>query len=185
MQDTIIARALPASASPALRYGIPLLAGVALLTASAKLQIPFWPVPMTLQTLAVLLIGATCGARLGLATVAAYLALGFAGAPIFATGGGPAYLAGPTAGYLFGFAAAAFVVGQLSARGAGQSLGGIIAALLIGEVLIFGPGVLWLSSLVGIEKAVGVGLVPFLPAELLKVALAATLWIALARNGRG
>lgn len=181
MNDRTISVAAPA----ALRLAVPLLVGVALLAASARLQVPFWPVPMTLQTLAVLMIGALCGARLGAATVAAYLALGFAGAPVFAGGGGPAYIAGPTAGYLFGFLAAAFAVGALAGRGFGRSLAGMLAALAIGEVLIFAPGVAWLGTIVEMEKALAGGLLPFVPAELLKIGLALALWHALGRRRSG
>lgn len=91
--------------------------GTLLLIASARVQVPFWPVPMTMQTFVVLIIGATCGARLGAATVALYLAQGAVGLPVFAGGGGLAYMAGPTGGYLVGFLVAAVVVGWLAERG--------------------------------------------------------------------
>ena len=145
--------------------------GIALLTLASKVQVPFWPVPMTLQTLAVLMIAATAGMRLAGATVFAWLALGAVGAPVFATGAGLAYMAGPTGGYLAGFLAAAALVGHLADRGHGRTLASAAVMLLMGEVAIFGLGTGWLSALMGTERAIAAGLLPFLPGELLKVAL--------------
>ncbi len=152
--------------------------GVALLTLASRVQVPFWPVPMTLQTLAVLMIGATAGARLGGATVLAWLGLGAVGVPVFATGAGLAYMAGPTGGYLAGFLLAAIVVGYLADRGYGRSVLSAITMLLVGEVAIFALGTGWLSVLFGAEKAVAVGLMPFIPAEILKVALGTAILAA-------
>lgn len=152
--------------------------GVAILTLASKVQVPFWPVPMTLQTLAVLMIGATAGARLGGATVLAWLGLGAVGVPVFATGAGLAYMAGPTGGYLAGFLLAAIVVGHLADRGHGRSIVSAVGMLLAGEVAIFALGTGWLSVLFGAEKAVAVGLIPFIPAEILKVALGTAILAA-------
>jgi biotin transport system substrate-specific component len=151
------------------------LAGVVLLALSSKVQVPFWPVPMTLQTAVVLLIGASYGARMAGATLASYLAAGAVGLPVFASGAGLAYMAGPTGGYLAGFFVAAVVMGWLSTKGYGRTNVGAVGLMLLGQALIFGVGVAWLSVLFGVEKAVAVGLVPFVPAELLKTALAAAL----------
>ncbi|WP_395685990.1 biotin transporter BioY [Aestuariivirga sp.] len=145
--------------------------GVLLLTLASKVQVPFWPVPMTLQVLAVLMIGATAGARLGGATVLAWLALGAVGVPVFATGAGLAYMAGPTGGYLAGFLAASLLVGYLADRGLGRGIGSAVLMLLAGLAAIYALGLGWLGSLIGFEKAVAVGLMPFIPAEVLKLAL--------------
>jgi biotin transport system substrate-specific component len=145
--------------------------GVVLLTLASKVQVPFWPVPMTLQVLAVLMIGATAGARLGGATVLAWLALGAIGAPVFATGAGLAYMAGPTGGYLAGFLAAAIVTGYLADRGHGRTVLSALLMLLAGVAVIYALGLGWLAMLFGPAKAVAVGLLPFIPAEILKVAL--------------
>jgi biotin transport system substrate-specific component len=145
--------------------------GVLLLTLASKVQVPFWPVPMTLQVLAVLMIGATAGARLGGATVLAWLALGSVGVPVFATGAGLAYMAGPTGGYLAGFLAASLLVGYLADRGLGRGIGSAVLMLLAGVAAIYALGLGWLGSLIGFEKAVAVGLMPFIPAEVLKLAL--------------
>ena len=122
--------------------------GIAILTLASKVQVPFWPVPMTLQTLAVLLIGATAGMRLGATTVLAWLGLGAAGAPVFATGAGLAYMMGPTGGYLAGFLLAAVVVGYLADRGHGRTILSALAMLLAGEVAIYAIGLGWLSALI-------------------------------------
>jgi biotin transport system substrate-specific component len=145
--------------------------GIALLTLASKVQVPFWPVPMTLQTLAVLMIGATAGARLAGTTVLGWLALGAVGAPVFATGAGLAYMVGPTGGYLAGFLLAAAFVGSLADKGEGRSLASAFMLLAMGEVVIFAAGTGWLALLLGPEKAITAGLVPFIPAELLKLAL--------------
>ncbi|MFN8923934.1 MAG: biotin transporter BioY [Rhodospirillales bacterium] len=148
--------------------------GSLLLWASAKVQVPFWPVPMTMQTYVVLVIGAAYGARLGAATVALYLAQGFAGLPVFAGAAtGPAYLMGPTAGYLVGFAAAAAVVGWLVDRGGARSVARMVVVMAVGSAVILSLGVAWLSAAIGFERAVAVGLLPFLTGDVLKTALAA------------
>ena len=104
--------------SSALRAAILALSGSLLLAVSAKIQVPFWPVPMTMQSLAVLLIGITLGSRMGAATIVLYLAEGFCGLPVFAGAtAGPAYMAGPTGGYLIGFLLCAAAVGVLAERG--------------------------------------------------------------------
>ena len=151
------------------------IAGSLLLAASAHVKVPFWPVPMTMQTLVVLLIGATYGRNLALATVAAYLVEGAAGLPFFSAGGGIAILAGPTAGYLFGFLIAAGLVGHLANRGLGRSVASAIPIFILGDAAIFLCGVAWLSTFVGIEGAITGGLVPFLLAEVAKIALACAL----------
>lgn len=171
--------------SQAIHKALMVALGVVILTLASKLQVPFWPVPMTLQTLAVLMIAATAGARLGVATVLAWLALGAVGVPVFATGAGLAYMAGPTGGYLAGFLVAAFVVGQLADRGYGRTLASALLMLLAGEVVIFALGAGWLAMLIGAQKAVAGGLVPFIPAEILKVALGAAILAVAWKQAKG
>ncbi len=161
------------------------LIGTALLTISAKIMVPFWPVQMSMQTFAVLVIGAAYGPRLAGATVALYLAQGAIGLPVFGLGAGLAYMAGPTGGYLIGFLAAAIVVGFLAERGCDRRWHTALAMFLIGNVIIFTFGLAWLASLIGIEKAIAGGLLPFLPGEALKIALAmAVMPIAWKLGGR-
>jgi biotin transport system substrate-specific component len=161
-----------------------ILIGTALLAVSAHIEVPFWPVPMSMQTLVVLLIGFTGGARIGGATMLAYLAEGALGLPVFHGGGGIAYLAGPTAGYLFGFVPAAIVVGALAERGAAGGIARIAAALLLGDALIFACGLAWLTPSFGLTKSATLGLLPFLPAEAAKLALALAV-ASLLRRRRG
>ena len=149
------------------------LAGIALLTASAHIKIPFYPVPLTMQTLIVLGIGMTYGVRLGGATLLGYLAAGFIGLPVFAGGAGLAYMMGPTGGYLAGFFAAAVVLGALAERGWTRSWVTAAAAMLMGNVIIYLLGVGWLTSLIGWDKAVQFGLLPFLYGDALKLIIAA------------
>lgn len=172
--DPVIFALWPAAGSRTwLRAMILAVLGSVVLTASAKIQIPFWPVPMTMQSYVVLVIGALYGWRLGGATVLLYLAEGFAGLPVFAgAAAGPAYFAGPTAGYLVGFVAAAMVVGFLVERGWGRSLPLMIVAMAFGHAILFATGVFWLASLLGFERALVAGLYPFWMATLLKTALA-------------
>ena len=149
------------------------LAGIALLTVSAHIKIPFHPVPLTMQTLIVLGIGMTYGARLGGITLLSYLAAGFIGLPVFAGGAGMVYMMGPTGGYLAGFFAAAVVLGALAERGWARSWVTTAAAMLIGNVIIYLLGVGWLTSLIGWDKAVQFGLLPFLYGDALKLIIAA------------
>ncbi len=167
------------------------VAGIGVLAASAWVSVPFYPVPLTMQTLSVLLVGGLLGPRRGLATVAGYLALGLAGAPVFHGGlGGPAVLAGPTGGYLVGFLPAVLLMGlaaDWALRGARQvrPLGQFVvlaAGALAAEVLIYCLGVPWLALVggLGIRQASAVGLVPFLLGDLLKAAVA----VGAVRGGR-
>jgi biotin transport system substrate-specific component len=160
------------------------LGGSLALAISAKVQVPFWPIPMTLQSLTVLLIGVSYGAPLAAATVFAYLAEGFAGLPVFAgAASGPAYFMGPSAGYLLGFLIAAPGVGWFAHRF--RSVPAITATLTLGHVALFVPGVLWLAALFGWPQAIATGVTPFLVATVVKTALGVALVSAFwARSGR-
>jgi biotin transport system substrate-specific component len=171
-------------ASGALRGVVLIVLGTALLTLSAKINLPLPYVPMTLQTLVVLVIGAVYGWRLGGATVIAYLAAGAIGVPVFAGPlGGLAPLLGPTAGYLWGFVAAAVATGWLSERGWDRSVPLLFAAMATGHVIILGCGFLRLAFGIklGPEKAWLVGIAPFLAASVIKNALGAALVPAIRR----
>lgn len=175
---TLVASLWPSRAGTGaalLRAALLAVLGSALLALSAKVQVP-GPVPMTLQTLVVLVIGAAYGWRLGGATVLLYLAEGFSGLPVFAgAAAGPAYFAGPTGGFLLGFAAAAVAVGFLAERGWNGSLARIVALMALGHAVIFVFGLAWLATLVGPAKAWALGAAPFALPTLLKTALAAAL----------
>ena len=154
-----------------------IVAAVLLLTASAKIQIPLWPVPMTMQTYVVLVIGMGYGLRLGLTAIGSYLALGALGLPVFAgtpaQGIGIPYMLGPTGGYLVGFLGAAALCGLLAERGWDRRITTSVAAMVLGHALIFACGIGWLATLVGLERAVQVGFVPFVLGTILKTVLAA------------
>lgn len=175
MQATLAEKLWSGTATNRLQQAILIVGGSLLLAASAHVKVPFWPVPMTMQTFVVLMIGATYGRNLALATVAAYLIEGAVGLPFFAAGGGLAILSGPTAGYLFGFLIAAGLVGHLADRGMGRTMASTVPIFLLGDTVIFLSGVGWLASLFGLEKAVAAGLTPFLLAEAVKIALACAL----------
>ena len=153
------------------------IGGSLLLWASAKVQVPFWPVPMTLQTLAVLALAGALGRNLGLAAVALYLAEGAMGLPVFAgvpqNGVGLAYMAGPTGGYLAGFVLAALIVGHFADKGALRRPLAAFAVMLAGLAAIYAPGLAWLAQFTGVEKALALGAAPFILGDLLKAAIAA------------
>lgn len=176
---TMISALWPAAGRIPLRLVTLALVGTALLTLSAKVQVPFWPVPMTMQTFAVIVIGMAYGWRLGGATVALYLLEGAVGLPVFAgtpeKGIGIAYMAGPTGGYLVGFVVAAMTAGWLAERGWDRNFLSALAVNAIGTALIFVFGLGWLAGLIGFEKAVTFGLVPFLLASVLKIGLGAAV----------
>lgn len=176
--------ALPASRTLILRNVLLAVAGSLLMVAAAKVKVPFWPVPMTLQTLVVLALGATYGARLGAATILLYVGYGLAGLPVFTNtppvAAGPLYLLGPTGGFLAGFVVAAAIAGWAAQRGASTLR--LVAGLVLADVALFAFGFLWLAfgaqlasgvTGVGFAKAFAFGVQPFLLGEALKVALAA------------
>ncbi|WP_377192417.1 biotin transporter BioY [Ruegeria meonggei] len=156
------------------------VAGVLLLTASAKIQIPFWPVPMTLQVAAVMAIAAAYGMRLGSATVIGYMVAGAAGLPVFAgtpeKGIGVAYMIGGTGGYLMGFVIATILVGWVADHLRKLFL---VPAMLMGLAAIYVFGLGWLMQFVPADKVLAYGFTPFIAGDLVKVALAAVLVIGL------
>ena len=155
-----------------LKYILLIVFGTILLAVSSKIQVPFWPVPMTMQTFVVFIIAMAYGWKLSFLTLIAYLFEGAMGLPVFAKGGGFLYLTGPTAGYLYGMTIAAGIMGYFADLGYGKSIIKCIFPLLIGTVIIFVLGVGYLSSIIGLEKALVAGLLPFIPSELFKIALA-------------
>ena len=166
------------------------VAGSLFLAASAKIQVPFYPVPMTMQTFVVLFLGFALGSRLGALTVVVYLVEGAAGLPVFAgtpeKGIGIPYMLGPTGGYLVGFVLAAWAVGALAERGWDRSLPRAAMAAIVGLVAVYLPGLTWLAAVVGwSERVLALGLIPFLPGEVLKIALLAIVLPLLWRHVGG
>jgi len=187
-RTTLIDRLVPAraatpneTATPAAAALRPLLlvgAGVLFLALLAQLRVQIGPVPITGQTLGVLLLGAAFGARLGALTTGAYALLGLAGLPLFAGGGsGLAYLLGPTGGYLVGFVVAAGLLGMLAQRGWDKTYVRAAGAMLLatGVVYLFGVG--WLTVALGgdLSAALAAGLAPFVVGDLIKLGVAVTL----------
>ncbi|HET9910587.1 MAG TPA: biotin transporter BioY [Anaerolineales bacterium] len=142
--------------------------------AQVKIALPFTPVPLTGQTFAVLLVGATLGSKRGAASLALYIALGALGLPVFAGGqSGLAYLSGATLGYLVGFVIAAYVIGLLAERGWERNVRTSLLPFFVGTVIIYICGVVWLTIMLGsFSKAVAAGLAPFLIGDALKLVAA-------------
>ncbi|GAA4124464.1 biotin transporter BioY [Aminobacter aganoensis] len=171
---------------------VAVVAGSLLLTLSAKVQVPFYPVPMTMQTLVVIGLGLALGPVRGAAAVALYLAQGALGLPVFAgtpeKGIGLAYMMGPTGGYLAGYLPAALLAGWLGQRGWDRNVFTAMAAALLAGAVIYLPGLLWLGSVIGFDKPVlAFGLTPFIPGDIMKAVLAAiafpAAWKWLSRKG--
>ncbi|SDE01847.1 biotin transporter BioY [Limimaricola pyoseonensis] len=151
------------------------LAGALLVALAAQIDVPMYPVPMSLQTLAVSIVGLTFSPGAAFAALAIYLSLGAAGLPVFAGGeAGLWHLAGPTAGYLFGFVFMAWLTAMLVRAGWRGSFGRYFVAALVPSLLLMVPGVLWLSWASGmtLAEAVATGAAPFLVGKLVKTALA-------------
>ena len=183
-QSTLAAAIWPSATAPAIpRAFLLMLAGSAFIALAAQVQVPLWPVPMTGQTFAVLLVGAAFGWRLGAATLLLYMAEGAIGLPVFAkAAAGAAVIAGPTGGYIIGFVLAAAIVGYLAERGWDRGIWRAALAMLIGNLAIYLLGVPWLAAYFAgtgaeapLEAAIAGGLVPFLLGDALKLALAACL----------
>ena len=190
---TLVGAIWPATASyrgRVLRAAALVVAGSVILAVSARAQVPFYPVPMTLQSLAVVLIGAVYGARLGTLTLAVYLMEGLLGLPVLANtperGLGLAYMMGPTGGFLLGFLPAAAIVGWVADRGGDRSFGRMLAAVVAAHVVLFALGFAWLAHLAGPSVAWIKGVQPFLLGTAVKTLLAALVvpaaWDIVARR---
>jgi biotin transport system substrate-specific component len=171
--------------APAIRTAaVVLLTALTAAAAQVSVQLPFTPVPFTLQPMVVLLGGAALGSRLGMASQVLYLLAGLAGLPVFAASSvlpqGPLRLLGPTGGYLMAYPFAAFVTGWLAERGFDRRYITSVAAMAAGLALIFTGGVLWLAffaapAAAGLRGALNTGLIPFIPADIFKLFVAAAV----------
>ncbi|MFT6024775.1 MAG: biotin transport system substrate-specific component [Ascidiaceihabitans sp.] len=155
--------------------------GIAVLAIAAKIKVPMWPVPITMGTFAVLSIGAAYGARLGLTTIFGYMLIGALGFDVFAGSSaevfGLEYMMGGTGGYLVGYVLATLLLGALARKGWDRSAPKMALAMLLGNVLIYVPGLIWLGMLYGWDKPIlAWGLTPFLMGDAIKLALAAGLF---------
>jgi len=152
-----------------------ILSFTALTGICAKLKIEIGPVPITMQTFAVLLSGAILGSIRGAMSQFVYLIFGLAGIPWFSRGDGLSYLFSPTFGYLLGFIFASFFVGFLCERGFDRKIEKSILAMIIGNIVLYLPGLVWLARFVGFERVLAVGFYPFILGDLLKIFLTTSL----------
>jgi len=160
-----------------LKFILITILGSILLAISAKIKIPFYPVPMTMQTFVVVLMGITFGWKIGVATISLYLFEGVIGLPVFAgtpeKGVGLIYFTGPTMGYLIGFLFATFIAGYLNFK---TNIFFIFTKLILSVSIIYILGILWLGNLIGWDKPLlQLGVTPFLLAELFKITLLTVL----------
>ena len=163
-----------------LKKAVLVMAGIALLAIAAKIKVPMFPVPMTMGTFAVLTMGAAFGARLGLVTILGYMLIGALGFDIFAGSSaenfGLTYMMGGTGGYLVGYVLAVLALGTLARAGWDRSAPKMAGAMLLGNALIYVPGLIWLGMLYGWDKPIlQWGLTPFLLGDVLKLAMAAII----------
>lgn len=174
MSETATARGIKSRSAPTFRAIVLIVAGAALMTLAAKVQIPFWPVPMTLHTLAVMAFAVAFGPRIAVSIFLTYLAAGSIGLPVFSgspeRGIGLAYMAGPTGGYLAGYLAASWVVGTLAL---GRGTFGRLGAMLAGLVLIYAMGIAWLTIYVPAANVLAAGVAPFIIGDVLKICVVA------------
>ncbi|QFS82728.1 Biotin transporter BioY [Roseivivax sp. THAF40] len=173
-----------------LKQAVLVVLGIAALAIAAKIRVPMWPVPITMGTFAVLTIGAAYGARLGLVTILGYMLVGALGFDVFAgssaESAGLTYMMGGTGGYLVGYVLATVALGVLARAGWDRSAPKMAGAMLLGNVLIYVPGLIWLGMLYGWDQPIlAWGLWPFLVGDAVKLGLAALLlplaWKAVAR----
>ena len=180
--NSVLAEAIFPQTGQAMRVKqiILIIAGIAALAVAAKIKIPMFPVPMTMGTFAVLSIGAAYGMRLGLATIIGYMLIGVFGFDVFAGSSaetfGMTYMMGGTGGYLVGYVLAILALGYAARQGWDRSIGKMALAMVLGNVLIYVPGLIWLAMLYGTDAPIfTMGLTPFLLGDLVKLALAALL----------
>lgn len=147
------------------------------LLAQVSIPLPFTPVPVTGQTLGVLLVGGALGSRLGAASLALYLGEGAIGLPVFAGGVGGLPV-GPTGGYLVGFVLMAYVVGYLAERGWDRSWGRSFLAMVLGEIVLYAVALPWLGLFVGMHRVLALGFLPFISGDALKMMIAGGLFPA-------
>lgn len=182
--DKVLAESFGPTEGAGLRakQAVLVILGIAALAIAAKIKVPMWPspVPITMGTFAVLTIGAAYGPRLGLTTILGYMIIGALGFDVFASSSaeknGLTYMMGGTGGYLVGYVLATLALGYAARFGWDRKVAGMVAALLIGNALVYVPGVLWLHQFTtGWEQTLQWGLTPYLIGDAMKLGLAALL----------
>ncbi len=196
-QNTVLGVLLPQETGRRLFANLAtVVLGTLLLTLSAKINVPVWPVPVTLQTFAVAALAAAFGWRIGVATVALYILEGMSGLPVFATGGGPAYILGPTGGFIVGWLPMAYVIGLAADSGASGKPLPLFGAMLLGNAVMFalgfawlllmGAGAAWIDQTNVVASAFEKAVQPFIVWDVLKMALAALtvsgVWLLVRRK---
>ena len=180
--QAVLSDVIAPTEGPALRIKqfVLVACGIIFLTIAAKIQVPMWPVPITMGTFAVLSVGAAYGARLGLATILGYMIIGALGFDVFAGSSaekfGMTYMMGGTGGYLVGYVFAVLALGTFAQMGWDRSIPKMALAMLVGNVLIYVPGIIWLGMLYGWNQPIlQWGLTPFLIGDAAKLVLAALI----------
>lgn len=196
-QNTVLGVLLPKEGAVHLAANLAtVVIGTIILTIAAKISVPVWPVPVTLQSFAVAALAAAFGWRIGVATVALYIAEGMSGLPVFASGGGPAYILGPTGGFILGWLPMAFIIGFAADRGASGKPLPLFGAMILGDAVSFALGFAWLLALGAsaawidqsnmVVSAFQKAVQPFIVWDILKMAFAALtvagLWTLLRRK---
>ncbi|MBI2720235.1 MAG: biotin transporter BioY [Rhizobiales bacterium] len=178
--NLLASRLWPETGSSGLaRQAVLAVLGSIFVALAAQVSVPMIPVPMTLQTLAVLAVGGAYGIRLGAATLALYAIEGAVGLPVFANfSGGYSVILGPTGGYIVGFILAAALVGYLVEKGWGINGVKLTTAMLLGAAVLYVPGLLWLAKFTGMGQVLQFGLIPFIPGDIVKAVLAAVAFPA-------
>jgi biotin transport system substrate-specific component len=178
--ESILSRELVVNKSICRIIGVMSFVVLTSIGAFVRIPLPFTPVPLTLQTFFVLLSGAILGANLGALSQIIYLLLGAGGIPIFANAGsGSVYIFGPTGGYILGFVLASFFIGKVIKMRGKISYFGLFIWMCLADLIILLSGVLWLKALFGfnLSKAILVGLLPFLPVDLIKITVASSIFL--------
>lgn len=191
MDDSVLIDTIGAQTGVSLRLKqvALVLVGIVALAICAKIQVPMWPVPITMGTFAVLTIGAAYGPSLGFTTILGYMLVGALGFDVFASSSaessGPSYMMGTTGGYLLGYVLATLALGLAARKGWDRSIFNMALAMVIGTALIYIPGLFWLGQSLGWDKPIlAWGLTPFLVGDVIKLALAAVLFPAIWRFAR-
>jgi biotin transport system substrate-specific component len=182
LRDKVLAEAFGANdgALKLVKQAALVVLGVMALAIAAKIKVPMWPVPITMGTFAVLTLGAAYGPALGLVTIVSYMLVGTLGFDVFAGSSaklyGLEYMMGGTGGYLVGYVMATLALGFAARRGLDRSMGGMALAMIVGNALIYVPGLLWLGTLYGWDKPIlEWGFTPFVVGDVIKLVLAALI----------